>query len=115
MRDSEVMVVAEKVRGPELPQCIYGMSERINHPRDFCAALAAGERLYSLYKFNQAGTPPISIPELCNYYDVGKMKIYELLCGGKYKYSTKEEETEKKPACRIQPEKLGRGAPSKEE
>ena len=93
MRDSEVVVMAEKVRGPELPQCIYGMSERINHPRDFCAALAAGERLYSLYKFNQAGTPPISIPELCNYYDVGKTKIYELLHGGKYKYSNKEEET----------------------
>ena len=27
MRDSEAVVMAEKVRGPELPQCIYGMSE----------------------------------------------------------------------------------------
>ena len=96
MRDSEVVVVAEKVRGSELPQCVYEMSQRINHSRDFRAALAAGERLYSLYKFNQAGTPPISIPELCKYYDVGKSKIYELLCGKKYKYPTKEE-TEKKP------------------
>ena len=113
MRDSEVVVMAEKVRGPKLPQCIYGMSERINHPRDFRATLAAGERLYSLYKFNQAGTPPISIPELCNYYDVGKMKIYELLHGGKYKYSTKEEETEKKPACRIIPEKIEEEPPAK--
>ena len=113
MRDSEVMVVAEKVRGPKLPQCIYGMSKRINHPRDFRAALAAGERLYSLYKFNQAGTPSISIPELCNYYDVGKTKIYKLLCGGKYKYSTKEEETEKKPARRIKPEKLEEEPPAK--
>ena len=113
MRDSEVVVMAEKVRGPKLPQCIYRMSERINHPRDFCATLAAGERLYSLYKFNQAGTPPISIPELCNYYDMGKMKIYELLRGGKYKYSTKEEETEKKPACRIKPEKLEEEPPAK--
>ena len=96
MRDSEVIVVTEKVRGPELPQCVYEMSQRISHPRDFRAALAAGERIYSLYKFNQAGTPPISIPELCNYYDVGKMKIYELLRCEKYKYPTKEE-TEKKP------------------
>ena len=96
MRDSEVVVVAEKVRGPELPQCVHEMSQRISHPQDFRAALAAGERLYSLYKFNQAGTPPISVPELCNYYDVGKMKIYELLHGEKYKYPTKEE-TEKKP------------------
>ena len=113
MRDSEVVVVAEKVWGPKLPQCIYGMSERINHPRDFHAALAAGERLYSLYKFNQAGTPPISIPELCNYYDVGKMKIYELLHGGKYKYPTKEEETEKKPTHRIRPEKVEEEPPAK--
>ena len=113
MKDSEVVVVAEKVRGLELPQCIYGMSKRINHPRDFRAALAAGERLYSLYKFNQAGTPPISIPELCNYYDVGKTKIYELLHGRKYKYSAKEEETEKKPAHRIIPEKIKEEPPAK--
>ena len=32
MRDSEVVVVAEKVRGPKLPQCVHGMSQRINHP-----------------------------------------------------------------------------------
>ena len=81
------------------------MSQRISHPRDFRATLAAGERLYSLYKFNQAGTPPISVPKLCNYVDVGKTKIYELLRGEKYKYSTKEE-TEKKPIQRIQPEKV---------
>ena len=112
MRDSEVVVVAEKVGGSKLPQCVYEMSQRINHPQDFHAALAAGERLYSLYKFNQAGTPPISIPELCNYYDVGKMKIYELLHGEKYKYPTKEE-TEKKPVRRIRPEKVEEEPPEK--
>ena len=112
MRDSEVVVVTEKVRGPELLQCVYEMSQRISHPRDFCAALPAGEKLYSLYKFDQAGTPPISIPELCNYYDVGKMKIYELLCGEKYKYPTKEE-TEKKPVCRIRPQKVEEEPPEK--
>ena len=112
MRDSEVVVVAEKVRGAKLLQCVYEMSQRISHPRDFRAALAAGERLYSLYKFNQAGTPPISIPKLCNYYDVGKMKIYELLCGEKYKYPTKEE-TEKKLVRRIRPEKVEEEPPEK--
>ena len=96
MQDNEVVVVAKKVRGSELPQCIYQMNQRIANLRDFRATLAAGERLYSLYKFNQVGTPPISVPELCNYYDVGKSKIYELLRGEKYKYPTKEE-TEKKP------------------
>ena len=96
MQDNEVVVVAEKVRGSELPQCVYQMNQRIANPRDFCAALAAGERLYSMYKFNQTGSMPISVPELCNYYDIGKTKIYELLRGKKYKYPVKEE-TEKKP------------------
>ena len=96
MRDSEVVVVAEKVRGSELPQCVYQMNEHIANPRDFRAALAAGERLYSLYKFNQTGASPISMPKLCSHYDVGKTKIYELLRGEKYKYPTKEE-AEKKP------------------
>ena len=100
MQDNEVVVVAEKVRGSKLPQCIYEMNQRIANPRDFHAALAAGERLYSIYKFNQTGSTPISVPELCNYYDIGKTKIYELLCGEKYKYPVKEE-AEKKPVHRI--------------
>ena len=98
MQDNEAVVVAKKVRGSELPQCIYQMNQRIANPRDFRAALAIGERLYSLYKYNQAGTPPTSIPDLCTYFDIGKTKLYELLQGGKYKYTVKEEgETEKKP------------------
>ena len=113
MRDSEVVMVTEKVRGSKLPQCMYQMNERIANPRDFCAALAAGERLYSLYKFNQTGASPISMPELCSHYDVGKMKIYELLRGEKYKYLTKEE-VEKKPVRRIQPEKVEEEPPEKQ-
>ena len=75
---------------------IYQMNQQIANLRDFRAALAAGERLYSVYKFNQTGSTPISVPELCNYYDIGKTKIYELLRGEKYKYPVKEE-AEKKP------------------
>ena len=111
MQDNEV-VVAEKVRGSELPQCIYQMNQRIANPRDFHAALAVGERLYSVYKFNQTGSTPISVPELCNYYDIGKMKIYELLRGEKYKYPVKEE-AEKKPVRRIRPEKVEEEPPEK--
>ena len=81
------------------------MNQHIDNPRDFRTALAVGERLYSMYKFNQTGSTPISVPELCNYYDIGKMKIYELLRGEKYKYPVKEE-AEKKPVWRIQPEKV---------
>ena len=61
MQDNEVVVVTEKVRGSELPQCVYQMNQRIANPRDFHAALAVGERLYSLYKCNQASTPPPNI------------------------------------------------------
>ena len=112
MQDNEVVVVTKKVRGSELLQCVYQMNQQIANPKDFRAALAAGERLYSLYKFNQTGTTPISVPELCNYYDVGKTKIYELLRGEKYKYPAKEE-AEKKPVRRIQPEKVEEEPPEK--
>ena len=77
MQDNEVVILAEKVKGSELPQCVHQMS--INNPRDFRATLAVGERLYSLYKSNQVGTPLTLILDLCTYFDVGKTKMYELL------------------------------------
>ena len=89
------------------------MHQWIKNPRDFRAALAAGERLYGMYKLHQAGTPAMSIPELCTYFDIGKTKIYELLRGEKYRYPPKEE-TEKKPARRIQPKRVeGEEPPAK--
>ena len=89
------------------------MYSRINHPCNFRAALAAGECLFLQYKFNQAGTPIVSIPELCTYFDVGKTKLYEILRGGKY---GKEEEVEKKPLKRIKLEPVKKekeGPPTK--
>ena len=74
-----------------------GWSQWIENTRDFRAALAAGERLYGMYKYYQAGTPPVSIPELCMYFDIGKTKIYELLRGEKYRYPPKEEVEKKLP------------------
>ena len=79
MQDNEVVILAEKVKGSKLPQCVHQMSQRIDNPRDFHAALAVGEWLYSLYKYNQAGMPPTSILDLCTYFDVSKTKMYELL------------------------------------
>ena len=105
MQDNEVVIVAEKIRGTELPQCVYQMSQRFENPRDFRAALAAGECLCSMYKYQQAGTLPVPIPKLCANFDIGNTKIYELLRGEKYRYPPKEE-GEKKPARRIQPEKV---------
>ena len=107
MQDNEVVILAEKVKGSELPQCVHQMSQCIDNLRDFRAALAVGERLYSLYKYNQARTPPTLIPDLCTYFDVRKTKMYKLLPGGKYKYTIKEEkEVKKKPLKRIKPEKI---------
>ena len=79
MQDNEVVILAEKVKGSELPQCVHQMSQRIDNRRDFHAALAVGEWLYSLYKYNQARMPPTSILDLCTYFDIGKTKMYELL------------------------------------
>ena len=79
MQDNEVVILAEKVKGSELPQCVHQMNQHIDNPRDFCAALAVGEQLYSLYKYNQARMPPTSIPDLCTYFNIGKTKMYELL------------------------------------
>ena len=79
MQDNEVVILAEKVKGSKLPQCVHQMSQRIDNPRDFHAALVVGERLYSLYKYNQAGMPPTLIPDLCTYFDIGKTKMYKLL------------------------------------
>ena len=79
MRDSKIVVLAEKVEGSKVPQCVRDMYQHIGNPRDFRAALAAGERLFSQYKGNQAGTLLMSIPELCVLFDVGKTKLYEIL------------------------------------
>ena len=43
MRDSEVVIISEKMQGVDLPKCVYEMYERIHNPCNFRAALAAGE------------------------------------------------------------------------
>ena len=43
MQDNEVVILAEKVKGSELPQCVHQMSQCIDNPRDFHAALVVGE------------------------------------------------------------------------
>ena len=72
MRESEVVIISEKIQGEELPRCVYGMYARINNPHNFRVTLAAGERLLSKEKYNQVGTDIKKVPELCNYFDVGR-------------------------------------------
>ena len=70
--------------------------------------MAVGERMFSLYKHEQAGEPVAEVPKLCERYDIGKTKLYEVLRGGKYKkeMSTPKPESAK-PARRVATVKLG--------
>ena len=79
MRDNEVVVISEKMQGMDLPKYVYEMYERIHSPHNFRMALSAGEQLLSLYKYNQAGTDVVTVPDLCTFFDVGKTKLYEIL------------------------------------
>ena len=85
MTNEEVMEVGEKVRPSNLPRCVDQLYDRLKDPRNFQTILAVGERIFSIYKHEQAGDPVAEVPELCERYDIGKTKLYEVLRGGKYK------------------------------
>ena len=108
MTDKEVTEVGERIRPSKLPKCADQLYDRLKNPRNFRTILAVGERMFSLYKHEQAGEPVVEVPELCEKYDIGKTKLYEVLRGGKYK---KETFTPKpgsaKPARRVTTVKLG--------
>ena len=53
MKDNDIIILAEKVQGSELPKCVQAMYDRIGNPRNFRVALAAEEQLLSLYCKNQ--------------------------------------------------------------
>ena len=78
MTDEEVTEVGEKVRPSKLPRCI-------EDPRNFRTVLAVGERIFSIYKHEQTGELVAEVSELCEIYDIGKTKLYEVLRGGKYR------------------------------
>ena len=70
--------------------------------------MAVGERMFSLYKHEQAGEPIAEVPELCERYDIGKTKLYEVLRGGKYKKEMSTPKSESaKPARQVATIKLG--------
>ena len=79
MTDEEIMEVGERVRPSKLPKCTEQLYDRLKNPRNFRTVLAVGERVFSLYKHEQAGEPVTEVPELCERYDIGKTKLYEVL------------------------------------
>ena len=108
MTDEEITEVGERVRPSKLPKCTDQLYDRLKNPRNFRTILAVGEQMFSLYKHEQAGEPIAEVPELCERYDIGKTKLYEVLRGGKYKreMSTPKPESAK-PARRVATIKLG--------
>ena len=79
MTDEEVMEVGEKVRPSKLPRCVDQLYDRLKDPRNFQTVLAVGERIFSIYKHEQAEEPVVEVPELCERHDIGKTKLYEVL------------------------------------
>ena len=72
MTDEEVTEVGERVWPSKLPKCADQLYDRLKNPRNFRTVLAVGERMFSLYKHEQAGEPVVEVPELCE-----RMKYFE--------------------------------------
>ena len=108
MTNEEVTEVGEKVRPSEILRCVDQLYDRLKDPRNFQTVLAVGEQIFSIYKHEQAGELLAEVPELCERYDIGKTKLYEVLRGGKYKKETSTLKPESiKPARRVTTIKLG--------
>ena len=107
MTDEEVMEEGERIQPSKLPKCVDQLYDRLKDPRNFRTVLAVGERMFSLYKHEQAGEPVTEVPELCKRYDIRKTKLYEVLRGGKYKKEVSTPKPEStKPARRVATVKL---------
>ena len=108
MTDEEITEVGERVQPSKLPKCADQLYDRLKNPRNFRTVLAVGERMFSLYKHEQAGEPVTEVPELCERYDIRKTKLYEVLRGVKYKKEMPTPKPESaKPARRVATVKLG--------
>ena len=108
MTDEEIMEVGERVQPSKLPKCIDQLYDRLKNLRNFRTVLAVGERMFSLYKHEQAGELIAEVPELCERYDIGKTKLYKVLLGGKYKKEMSIPKPESaKPARGVATIKLG--------
>ena len=108
MTDEEITEVGERVRSSKLPKCTDQLYDELKNPRNFRTVLAVGERMFLLYKHEQVGEPIAEVPKLCERYDIGKTKLYEVLRGSKYKKEMSTPKTESaKPARRVTTIKLG--------
>ena len=65
MTNEEVTEVGEKVWPSKLPRCVDQLYDRLKDLRNFQTVLAVGERIFSIYKHEQAGELVAEVPELC--------------------------------------------------
>ena len=102
MTDKEVTEVGERVRPSRLPKCVHQLYDKLKNPRNVRTILAVGAQVFSIYKHEQTGEPLAEVPELCERYEVGKTRHYEVLRGDKYKKETSTPKPESvKPAHRV--------------
>ena len=78
MTDEEITEVGERVWPSKLPKWVDQLYDQLKNPRNFRTVLAVEERMFSLYKHEQAGEPVAEVPELCERYDIGSMKYFEV-------------------------------------
>ena len=107
MTDEEVTEVGERVQPSRLSKCVDQLYDRLKNPRNFQTILAVGEWVFSIYKHAQMGESLVEVPDLCERYDVGKTRLYEVLRGGKYKKETSTPKPESvEPVRRVTATKL---------
>ena len=78
MQDNEVIILAEKVRGSELPQCVYQMNQRIDNPRNFRAALAVGEVCTNIFRLAHPQPPYQTFVHTLMLVKLSCMSCYEV-------------------------------------
>ena len=107
MTDEEVTEVGERIQPSKLPKCVDQLYDRVKDLRNFRTVLTVGEQIFLIYKYEHAGEPIAEVPELCERYDIGKTKLYEVLWGGKYKETSTPKPESVKLAWRVATIKLG--------
>ena len=60
--------------------------------------LAVGEWVFSIYKHKQMGESLAEVPDLCQRYEVGKTKLYEVLSGRQVQEGDIHPQTRKRQA-----------------
>ena len=78
----------------QLPESVEEIYTCIGDPQKFRVALAAGECLINIYKYNRENIKGEFLEATAHHFEVQKKDVYELLHGDKYVKPAKKRETE---------------------